>query len=398
MQRFVTAAKSALKYPIMLLFFLVLAVFTIADIVNPKPENERSEFENRVLENAPEFTLDTLINNQWTKEYGEYVRDRFIMRDDWVAANRALEIFLGRTELENVYLAADGYQIAKLNLQTSFTGRSAERFATNREALAALARRCPGRVTAMIVPSPQNMMRSRLPLEAPLFAWEGQDENALLNDMYAQFVAAGAAVVDLRQGFAESLEKGEQVYYYTDHHWTTDGGAALAYEAFCAQAGLTPAQPDADLRREVPGFLGTNYNKTRYLFTKPDTLVYYDLPNPMTYHKVNADTGTVDVLTEGIMDAAALETGDKYAAFLHGNNGYSVIEGSGEGSILVVKDSYGNSFVPYLTQNYAKVGVIDLRAWQEVSETFAADGYDQILVLYSFDSFTYDATAYRMAR
>ena len=390
--------KAVLKYPIMVLFFLVLAAFTIADIARPKPENERSEFENRQLENAPELTLESLTNNEWTKNYGEYVRDRFIFRDDWVAMNRALEVFQGKTEISDVYLAADGYQIAKLNLQTSWTSGSADRFALNRQSLVDLAQRYPGQVATMIVPSPENMMQDKLPVDAPMLESDGKNENALLDEMFAQFAAGGAAVVDLRPAFAESLAAGQQVYYYTDHHWTTDGGAYLAYEAFCAQMGLTPAAPDAALRREVPDFLGTNYNKTRYLFTKADTLVYYDLPNPMTYHKANLETGNVDVLTEGIMEPEKLDTGDKYAAFLHGNNGYSVIEGNGEGSILVVKDSYGNSFVPYLVQNYARVGVIDLRAWQDVSTSFEGDEYDQILVLYSFDSFTYDATAYRMAR
>lgn len=27
----------------------------------------------------------------------------------------------------------------------------------------------------------------------------------------------------------------------------------------------------------------------------------------------------------------------------------------------MVKDSYANSFVPYLTENYAKIGVVDFR-------------------------------------
>ena len=49
--------------------------------------------------------------------------------------------------------------------------------------------------------------------------------------------------------------------------------------------------------------------------------------------------------------------------FLDGNNGYSVIEGNGTGSILVVKDSYANSFIPYLTANYAKIGVWISAGW-----------------------------------
>ena len=87
-----------------------------------------------------------------------------------------------------------------------------------------------------------------------------------------------------------------------------------------------------------------------------------------------------------------LSTRDKYGAFLDGNNGYSVIEGDGEGSILVVKDSYANSFVPYLTANYAKIGVVDFRNFAYgLDSTIEAEGYDQILILYNFQTFLSDS-------
>ena len=89
-------------------------------------------------------------------------------------------------------------------------------------------------------------------------------------------------------------------------------------------------------------------------------------------------------------------TRDKYAAFLDGNNGYSTIEGRGTGSILVVKDSYANSFVPYLTANYAAIDVVDFRNYNYgLDQLIAANDYDQILVLYSYASFTTDPYLYR---
>ena len=89
-------------------------------------------------------------------------------------------------------------------------------------------------------------------------------------------------------------------------------------------------------------------------------ITYYSLDNPMTIYQLTGEASFEPVETVQLMDPDKLETQDKYGAFLHGNNGYSVIEGDGEGSILVVKDSYGNCFVPYLTKNYAKIGVCGL--------------------------------------
>ena len=91
----------------------------------------------------------------------------------------------------------------------------------------------------------------------------------------------------------------------------------------------------------------------------------------------NGETQYTARVTEPIVNTEKLATRDKYAAFLDGNNGYSVIEGDGEDSILVVKDSYANCFVPFLTANYAKIGVVDLRNFSYgLDTTIESEGYD----------------------
>jgi len=82
--------------------------------------------------------------------------------------------------------------------------------------------------------------------------------------------------------------------------------------------------------------------------------------------------------------------------FLHGNNGLSRVQGDGTGKILVIKDSYANCFVPYLTANYADIDVVDFRNYNFGLDQLIADNdYDQILVLYSFASFKSDPYLYR---
>lgn len=76
-----------------------------------------------------------------------------------------------------------------------------------------------------------------------------------------------------------------------------------------------------------------------------------------------------------------------------------MIEGDGEGSILVVKDSYGNCFVPYLTKNYAKIGVVDFRDFHYgLDTTIEKEGYDQILILYNFQTFMSDRDVINLIR
>ena len=119
----------------------------------------------------------------------------------------------------------------------------------------------------------------------------------------------------------------------------------------------------------------------------------------MTIFQTTGEAEFEPVSTENLINTDKFTTRDKYAAFLDGNNGYSVIEGNGTGSILVVKDSYANSFVPYLTENYAKIGVIDFRNFRYgLDSTIAKEGYDEILILYNFQTFIADTNLINIAR
>ena len=159
---------------------------------------------------------------------------------------------------------------------------------------------------------------------------------------------------------------------------------------------VTPFDPAAHTALTAENFYGTHYSKARTWNAVPDTITYYDLPNSLTIYNVTAAGQPADGQTTGLYDTDKLNVYDKYAMFLHGNNGLSRIEGDGTGRILVIKDSYANCFAPYLTANYAQIDVVDFRNYNYGLDQLIADNdYDQILVLYSFDSFKSDPYLYR---
>lgn len=385
------------KYPLVLLFFGGMLLFVLIDML--MPDRGMSAFENRVLTQRPVFDTEFLETDsfgegyqvfstewsEWAFDYNEYAKDQLLLRDSWINMQSAFELAQGKLENGGVWFAKDSYLIAKNNV---FTAVQEANLPLNTRAVCELAQRHEGKVTAMIVPSPANVLSDKLKWDPPQI-----DENSMLDSIYAQMEDSGATVIDLRDTFASFEE--ESVYYRTDHHWTTETGAALGYIAYCESQGISPQLPPEDLLTSVPDFLGTNYAKSKKLGTEPENLSYYNFPNLLTVYAYESD----DTLTEEagpIMDASKLDTYDKYAAFLRGNNGYSEIEGNGKGSILLIKDSYGNCFAPYLIEDYARIGIIDLRAWFSVDETIAQNQYDEILVLYSFDNFSSDAYARRM--
>lgn len=197
--------------------------------------------------------------------------------------------------------------------------------------------------------------------------------------------------------------KERQVSYRTDHHWTTEG-AWVGYRAYCESRNLpyVTLEELAPLRREEPGFLGTYYNKSKNFNALPDTLVWYDIP----VEDVTIDGERTVLQTDGsraevtgLYQLEKLQTRDKYAAFLYGNNGLTVIKSGnnkarreGETSrVLLVKDSYGNCLAPFLTYSYDEVWVADLRNMTfKVSEVLAENQFDDVLILYNFDTFQED--------
>ena len=364
-------------YPALVLFFVCIFGFMIVDLLCP--DREISELENKKLQQRPAFSLSSLTRNEWTAKYGDYVKDQVAGRDTMISLQSRFEtVLFQKCENNGMLIGKNGMLFTRM---FSLTSSEKNLLPRNIQAVENFAGRHPGQVTFLLAPSASLIYSDQLPFFAPML-----DEDAMLNDIFAQ--VPSAQVLDLRTLFGENRD--QYLYYRTDHHWTT-GGAYLAYEEFCRQQGLTPFDCDAHTAVEVPDFYGTSYSSSRYWGAVPDVITYYQLDNPLTVWSLSAD-GTKSVLSEGDMyDYSKFDTYDKYAAFMRGNNGYSTIEGDGEGSILVIKDSYANCFIPFLTVNYAKIGVVDLRNYNlSIDDLMESEGYDQVLILYNFQSFKSD--------
>lgn len=139
-----------------------------------------------------------------------------------------------------------------------------------------------------------------LPANAPMV-----DEDAMLDDIFAQVQASGADVIDMRDDYRAN--KDQYLYFKTDHHWTPDG-AYRAYQQFCTLKNLTPFDCNVYTKITVPDFYGTHYSATRRWNAQADSFSYYDLPNQMTVYKVNGEADYEPVKTEGLMNLAKLDT------------------------------------------------------------------------------------------
>lgn len=170
----------------------------------------------------------------------------------------------------------------------------------------------------------------------------------------------------------------EYIYFRTDHHWTATG-AYYAYEQFCKAKGITANALDGYTVDEYDGFLGSFYRdsgENAAMGGNPDTVVAY---HPISTEAMLDYGGSEnDQLTRGkiIYDESDAPASLKYGTFITGDNAYSVINNpdvTDGSSCIVVKESFGNAFVPFLTDHYQTIHVIDYRYWDGSISAFAAE-------------------------
>lgn len=366
--------KELLRYPLLVLFFLFLVGFMVLDGLWPK--RSYSDLERRQLNQFPAFSLSQLIQNKWTADYDSYTKDQVVFRDTWMKLQSLSErLLFQKVEIGGAVIGKNDALFTKM---FSLTNNEEKLLNKNTLLVQQFAENFSGKVTLMLAPSASLIYQEELPAGTPML-----DENTALDTI---FDAVGQDhVLDLRQPFEAA--KADKLYYSTDHHWTT-WGAYLAYRQFCSREGLDPLEVTQQDFTQVPDFYGTTYAKALYWKTQPDTLDYLELPNQLTVWNIDSQLNLTESFTAGLYDTEKFDTVDKYAAFLYGNNGYTTIQGNGEGSILVVKDSYANSFVPFLCANYERIGVIDPRGYKlSIQELAQQEGYDNILLLFNFQTF-----------
>lgn len=169
----------------------------------------------------------------------------------------------------------------------------------------------------------------------------------------------------------------EYIYFRTDHHWTALG-AYYGYEQFCAVAGFEATPLDAFAEMEFEGFKGSYYwNCNQNSRLREDTVYAYDPPGDLTMKITTTEGNTFPwpVLT----DMSNADSGAKYMTFLGGDHPLTVITNNdlpdAENCVLI-KDSFGNPFAPYLSQNYHNVYIIDYRTYSAMKLRYFVDYYE----------------------
>ena len=170
----------------------------------------------------------------------------------------------------------------------------------------------------------------------------------------------------------------EYIYFRTDHHWTALG-AYYAYVQFCTAKGITPHNLSDYEVSQFPGFLGSFYNdggKPDAMKNDPDTVNAYHPVSATASMKYGDNENSSLTGGQVIFDESTASASLKYGTFIMGDNPFTVIENpevsNGE-SCIVVKESFGNAFVPFLVDHYQTVYVVDYRYYSGSITQLARD-------------------------
>lgn len=355
------------------LFAVFLAVFFALNLFTP--DRDFSPKENRFLQTAPELSASSLFSGEYTRKAETWFSDQFIWRDMWISLKARAELLLGKSSNNGVFLCQDQ------RLLEAFDAPDSSVLSSRISSVNAFCGKIGVPVVFALIPSAGEIYADMLPEGAC-----ADSQTQTIRTLYSQ---ADCDTADLTASLA--AHRGEYIYYYTDHHWTSLG----AYYGYCALSdalGYTAAKIESYHPRVVSeSFLGTEYSSSGFFWVRPDSMsTYAEDPEDLVIERFDGAQAAAGALYNDEM----LETKDKYRFFLGGNTPRIVIHTGHEElpSLLIIRDSFADSLVPFLLEHFSEIHLIDLRYFYESAADYAAENrIDSVLILYSVDNFCTDS-------
>ena len=352
-------------------FIVYLGIFLILQLTYPK--QTFSELENRALASKPQLSLERILDGRFTSDYETYIADQFPLRNRFITLKSNTERILQKKEVNGVFIGADGY------LLQNFSVPDMERTYRNAGYINTLADSF--NVYVALVPTATKIAEDKLPKFATPY-----DEGQYISDFYSA-LSPKVYKVPVLETLISAYKEGQDLYYKTDHHWTTLG-AYYGYTSFCNTAHLiATAFEDFTVQTVSTDFYGSLFSKGNFTYLAPDSvqIFYPKNKNPLTItYELSGNT------KESLYNYDYLNQKDKYSIFLDGNHPLIRIKTSTKNGrkLLVIKDSYANCMIPFLTAHYEEIQIIDLRMANFPIQTYATENQiDDILLLYNVQNF-----------
>ena len=356
----------------------ILSLFLVLIVNLLLPDKEQSEEENRMLETLPAPSLTSVLNGDFMEQWESYMSDQFAGRNLWRSLKVGLDR-LGGSRMENgVYIGRDGQLLEDIAVPDN------ELFTANINAVKSFANTYSDiPATVMLIPDAACILSDSLP------AFASVEDQRQMFSMVERGLGDSVKWVDAYSTL--NKHKAEKLYYKTDHHWTTQGAFYVFQEA-AASLGIEEDVSDDYVSYTVTdSFNGVLASKSGVGLDEKEQIDIY-VPTE------GDDDVVVNYVDEGkkrtsLYDSSKLETRDKYGVFFGGNTSVMDIRtvSTSHKRLLVVKDSFADCFIPFLTPYYREIVVVDPRYYSgtmtDIMDTYRIT---DILILYSGNTFMTD--------
>lgn len=359
-----------------IIFILTLFLFLIINVI--VPDREKSVQENRMLATKPKFRLSSLISGDYDEKFEAYMDDQFVGRDMWRKLKVAVDR-IGGSRLENgVYIGTNGQLLEQIEVADE------NHLAANIKAIKSFSEsqsKIPVRM--MLVPDAANVLNHSLPALA-----KPEDQTQMFS-MVRKDLGDSVEWIDVSTEL--NKHKTEKIYYKTDHHWTTLG-AFYAFQAAAPSLGI-----DGDLSGKYVSY--TVSDSFNGMLASKSGVNLGEKEQIDIYVPTEEDTDLiVDYVDEGkrstsLYDSSKLKEKDQYTVFLGGDSSLLDIRtvSTSTKRLLLVKDSFANSFIPFLTPYYREIVVVDPRYYSgTINDLMDSYRISEVLFLYSGNTFFKD--------
>lgn len=347
------------------------------------PDKGFSDEENRVLQELPAFSPSSYMEGRYEKKLETYTNDQFLLRNTFIKIKSTADVTFGKLESNGVYRCRNSFLIEDLK---TFDKKKEE------EVLSALKdfrkKYKSKKMYFLLAPNAGNILEDNLSSVVKL-----ADQNGEMDRFFEELSDIGISPIDVRTALRDNSAD-KQVYYRTDHHWTTDG----AFIAYKETAHAMKLKDKVRYSRYVVknDFRGTLASKSGFVNGKNDSIVLY-MPKEEDKHFKNSVIyyGDSKTKTTEFYQLDNLEKKDAYTVFGGSNHPMYTIKTptKSEKRLLLIKDSYANSMIPFLSQNYREIVVVDPRYFFEnVDDIIKKEEITEVLFLYNANTFFEDSS------
>ena len=366
-----------------ILSLVVVALVAVVCLFNVLSEDRTfSDKENRSLAQRPQLSKSALADGSFPGDVTDWYQDQFFVRDGWMTLKFRAEYTMGQREFNGIYTGEEGY------LLTIPAAPDEEALANTAEAVRSFAERNASvHMTVMVVPGAASILTDKLPAGAQV-----RDQAADIAGFY-QKLPENIATVDAAETLRACGE--EQIYYRTDHHWTS-AGALAAFEAARPALGIDQGGISYKPHTVTGSFQGTLASRSGD-YRQKDRIQVYEPEGTDVIYVVNYPDE--QVRSRSLFRSEMLAQKDQYTVFFGGNHALVEIRTSAENdrSLLVFKDSYANSFIQFLTPYYRSIVMVDPRYYYgDISTVMNNYSVTDVLFLYSADTLFSDTAPWQI--